>query len=218
MIGLETPTRALAIGTVAAAVIVVCTFKLMAPERDPPAPELTRTAEVKRAISGHTIKIEPGERLNYAGIRAPYRREPLGDAAFKRNRELVEGQKIRMRFDEQQTDKQGRWVAYVFVDGEMVNKHLVEEGLAYVRLRAGEKRYAEELRAAQNEARNAHRGIWKTPIESTEDQYPGDRKHGAFHWPGCADVTSINPGNEIVFTTKEEALGAGFAPCAHCIP
>jgi len=176
--------------------------------------------EVKRVTSGSKIDIDyqPENTVVYAGIRTPFKDEPLHQEAKAFNEKLVQGKKVRLRFDEQKKEKDGDWLAYVFVDGEMVNQRLVWEGLAYVRLRAGEHRFAQELLAAQQEARRAGRGLWATPIRDTETSYPGDRKHAAFHRPSCEDVKNTRPENAVTFRSKDEAFAAGFAPCGRCKP
>jgi len=203
---------------VAVGVIGCCVYTLMGTPDEGSADPRSSVRKVKRAVSGHKIKIKPNEYLMYAGIYAPDVNDPMGQEALERNVELLEPRKIRVRLEEEPKDKKGRLVGYVFVNGEMVNRKLVSEGLAYVRLKRSTHRFAEELLAAQNEARAARRGLWKDPITSTEPEYPGDLKYGLFHRPTCDDVANTRPGNEITFTDKAAAFDAGFAPCARCSP
>lgn len=191
---------------------------LLMNRRQPPDPDEAKSAKVTDVVSGHKVEIKPEDHLSYAGIHAPYPNEPFGKEALELNRKLVEGKTVRLRFDETPKDRKGRWLAYVFADREFVNKRLVAEGLAYARLKAAEQRFAKELLAAQNEARVSRRGIWSVPIKETEDRYPGDRKHASFHRPGCEDVANTRPGNEVMFSSKNEAFSAGFVPCRHCSP
>ncbi len=207
--------------TAAAAGVVIlmsCMSLFGSHEQVEQAPVYTMTGEVKRVVSGHKIKLDSDDHVIYAGIRAPRRNDPFGETAIDRNRELVEDERIRLRFDEQKKDKKGRFVGYIFANGELINVKLVEEGLAYVRLKAGEKRFADELLEAQSHARKAHRGLWSRPVRSDESRYPGDAKHGVFHRPGCADVANTRPGNRVDFKNKKKAFDAGFAPCGHCNP
>jgi len=216
--GFDVPAKTLAIFAGSVLAIAVCGYSLFSRNSNQDSDAPPQDADVTRAISGHTIKIDPDQRVNYAGIRAPYRHEPLGDLAFERNRQMVESKRVRLRFDQSPKDSEGRWVAYVFADGQMVNRQLVEEGLAYVRLKAGEHRFAEELLAAQRAAREAKRGVWASPITNSETRYVGDRKYGVFHRPDCADITNIKPGDNLTFAAKIEAFDQGFAPCGHCAP
>ena len=75
---------------VALALIALAIYSILSPEapKREPLPR-TRSAEVKRVISGHRIKIEPDDSVVYAGIRAPYLHKPLGDDALQLNRRLA---------------------------------------------------------------------------------------------------------------------------------
>lgn len=174
--------------------------------------------KVKRAVSGHSVTLGSDERLNYAGIRTPYKQEPLHDEARKRNSELVDDQKVRVRYDIPYRDRKGRLLGYVSVGGQLVNETLVREGLAYVRLTTETRRFADRLLAAQADARKHRRGIWREKSKSSEPSYPADPKYGNFHRPSCGEVEKINPGRLVTFGTKSKAFDEGFAPCSKCLP
>lgn len=175
-------------------------------------------AKVDHAVSGHSVKLKSDERLNYAGIRSPYPNEPFHEQAELRNKELIDDQKARLRFDARQRDRKGRQIAYVSVDGDMVNETLVKEGLAYVRLTPGTRRFAERLLAAQDAARRNRRGLWKKRSRSNERRYPADPKYGNFHRPSCGEVKKIKAERLVTFRKKSKAFDAGFAPCSKCLP
>jgi len=206
---------------IGAAVLAACvSVALFLKPQDRPnvQAETLRAAKIDRAISGCYIKGEDGERIVYAGIVTPGLEEFEGRLALERNKKLVVGRTVRLRFGQKQEDKDGRFVSFVFADGVMINEQLVAEGLAYVRLREGEDRFAEELLLAQEEARAARRGIWKRKRQSTESRYPADRKYAAFHRPDCEDVSKIKDGRAVDFKTPDDAFLQGFAPCGHCRP
>ncbi len=200
------------------AIVGVYVFSWGADGEPPTPPEKVFNAKVKRAISAHTIKLKSDERLNYAGIRGPYKDEPLFEEALRRNKSLVEGRRIRMRYDKEPKDGKDRVRAYVFADEGFVNEILVREGLAYVRLTPGERRFATELLAAQAEARRNRRGIWKQKPVSTEPRYPADPKYGNFHRPSCEEVAKIKPERLVTHKTSRRATDAGCAPCPKCRP
>jgi len=86
---------------------------------------------VTRVIDGDTIEIEGGYRVRYIGIDTPERGEPYYIEASKANRNLVEGQKVRLEKDVEDKDKYGRLLRYVWVNNTMVNAELVRLGYAY---------------------------------------------------------------------------------------
>lgn len=174
--------------------------------------------KVDHAVSGHSIALESDERLNYAGIRAPYPNEPFFEEARARNMELVNKKKVRVRFDTSPRDRKGRWFGYVSLEDGMVNEILVREGLAYARLTTGTRRFADRLLDAQREARKKKRGLWKKVSRSNESSYPADPKYGNFHRPSCPEVAKMNKQRAVTLSKKKEAFDAGFAPCAKCLP
>lgn len=174
--------------------------------------------EVDRAISGHKVKLDDGQSLKYAGIRAPYRSEPLFEEALRRNAELVEDEDVRLRFDRIRRDSDGRLNAYVFIGSDFINEILVREGLAYARLTPDSRRFGTRLLAAQKEAQENKRGLWKGKPPARERSYVADPKYGNFHRPSCEEVPKIKPERVVAFKARSEAFERGFAPCEKCAP
>ncbi len=125
-------------------------------------PETGRVAEV---IDGDTVLLESGERIRYLLADAPEStggtRDCFGAEAHAFNRGLVEGRRVSLTYGEACTDRFGRLLAYVSVDGHEVNALLVERGHACVLHvpPAGSARRA-EFQALEAEARRARRGVW----------------------------------------------------------
>lgn len=69
---------------------------------------------------------------------------------------------IELEYDDgsQKTDKYGRALAWVFVDGALLQKQLVSEGLAKVAYLYGDYAYTDELYAAQDSAKQDKLNIW----------------------------------------------------------
>ena len=183
-----------------------------------PLPGRLRKAEVKRVINGHKIKLESDEELIYAGIRCPYPYEPMFEEAKRRNIELVEGKTIRMRFDKETRDRKGRLLAYVTAGGTFVNETLVREGLAYVRLTPDTRRYADELLAAQAQARQQERGLWQRHVKDVRGGYVADSKYGNFHKMSCEQAVNMKTERRVTFKARDDVLDGGFAPCTKCRP
>ncbi len=178
--------------------------------------------EVKRVLSAQKVKLDSDrpedEYLIYAGIRAPSDGEPMADVATRRNSELVEGREVRIRFDEQKRDKDGRLVAYLFSGETFVNEVLVREGLAYARLTPTTSRFSKRLLDAQAEARKAKRGLWNKRVPAKESSFAADPKYGNFHRLSCEEVSKTPHDRVAKVNTEKEAFDRGFAPCIKCKP
>jgi micrococcal nuclease len=208
---------AIAAGVVLIGVVAGFLLHSRRPRAAPTADEL-RNGKVEHVRSGSKIVLGEGEEVVFAGIRAPYADEPLFEEAQKKNEELVGGKTVRLRYDETGKDKKERFVAYVFADGVMVNEQMVRDGLAYVQLTTGHRRFEKELLAAQADARKHRRGVWGLPAPEKETQYPADPKYGNFHRPSCEDVPKIKPERLTTFSSRSKAFDAGSAPCPKCRP
>lgn len=132
---------------------------------------------VSRVIDGDTVELADGRLVRYVGVDTPEVRrrsetgwvedpEPFGREATDANRRLVEGKTVRLEYDVQTHDDYGRLLAYVYVDGEMVNARLLEDGYAQPLTIPPNVKYAEQFRRLARDAREARRGLWAPPSAS----------------------------------------------------
>jgi endonuclease YncB( thermonuclease family) len=126
-------------------------------------------ATVVHVVDGDTIKVSVKGRIEtvrYIGMNAPETRhptkgaEPGGREATEANRRLVLGKTVRLELDVQERDRYGRWLAYVYVGGVMVNAELVRLGYAQVMTIPPNVAHQERLLELQREARARRRGLW----------------------------------------------------------
>jgi micrococcal nuclease len=124
---------------------------------------------VERVVDGDTIHVRVDgrvETVRYIGMNTPELRhptrgaEPGGREAWTVNRELVAGKRAHLELDAQVRDRHGRLLAYVWVDGVMVNAELVRRGYAQVMTVPPNVRYQKLFLALQREARQSGRGLW----------------------------------------------------------
>lgn len=128
--------------------------------------------KVKKVLDGDTIITEKGEVIRYIGIDCPengYYNEdrefvedpqPLFEEALEANRKLVEGKTVTLEFDAKKKDDFGRTLAYVYVDGKMVNTELLKEGYARTKLTDPNTSYREEFLQLEWDAQDKRLGIW----------------------------------------------------------
>lgn len=90
-------------------------------------------------------------------------KQPFGQEASDKTAELLNNaNKIEVEFDVgQKQDKYNRYLAYIYVDGEMLNNILVREGLAKVAyVYPPNTRYLTKLENSQEAAKSEKIGIW----------------------------------------------------------
>jgi micrococcal nuclease len=144
------------------------------PSDSTPTSEIT----VIRVIDGDTIEVDIEgvlHKVRYIGIDTPELDDErpefcvLAQEATRYNRQLVEGQEIRLEKDVSETDQYGRLLRYVYVGDTFVNAELVSAGLAWAKAYPPDTKYQDILDEAESEARLAKIGIWQeeeipTPI------------------------------------------------------
>jgi micrococcal nuclease len=119
----------------------------------------TEAKTVLQVIDGDTCLLADGRRVRYLGIDAPEKGDPQFEEATRANNKLVGGKEIRLELGNPRQDRDGRLLAYVFVDNDFVNEELVRQGYAHIRRPLAAK-YRELFLNAQEEARTAGLGIW----------------------------------------------------------
>jgi micrococcal nuclease len=125
-------------------------------------------ARVQRVVDGDTIVLAGGERVRYIGVDTPESVKPgtpvqcYAKAASHFNRRLVEGERVRLRYDVERRDRYGRVLAYVYRtrDGLFVNAELVRRGYARTLSIAPDVAHADDFSRLAREARRAGRGLW----------------------------------------------------------
>jgi micrococcal nuclease len=120
-------------------------------------------ARVVRVIDGDTIEIAGGAHVRYIGMDTPETYpevEFYGLEAKAKNIELVEGKVVTLVKDVSETDKYGRLLRYIYVDGVFVNGELVRLGYARAVAYPPDTRYRWQLEQLEEEAKAAKLGIW----------------------------------------------------------
>ena len=93
-------------------------------------------ALVSKVVDGDTIQLSDGRKVRYIGIDTPETVHPskavecYGQEASVKNKELVLGKTVGLEKDVSDTDRYGRLLRYVYLDGIMINDLLVKEGFA----------------------------------------------------------------------------------------
>ncbi len=115
---------------------------------------------------GDTVTLLDGDQIRHkirlAGIDAPESRQPYGQLSRRSLSELVEGQWVQVHYDK--SDRYGRLVGKLEIDGRDVNLEQLRRGLAW-----HYKQYQNEQSAAdrqiyavtEQQAQLAQRGLWR---------------------------------------------------------
>lgn len=118
--------------------------------------------KVKRVVDGDTIELTNGQIVRFIGVNAPNNGEPFEEEATEVNAKLVSGKTVTFEYDTYTSDRFGRVLAYLFVDGKNVAVELARKGLVKVTIYQDRRKlkYQDDLLKAQEEAKKNKRGIW----------------------------------------------------------
>jgi micrococcal nuclease len=109
------------------------------------------------------VELEDGRKIRYMLVDTPETSsgDCYADNAKQFNTDLVLGKVISLSYDVECTDRFGRTLAYVSVDGQEVNTLMIQRGYGCVLhiLPNGQER-VEEFRSYQLDAKLAKRGLW----------------------------------------------------------
>lgn len=118
-----------------------------------------------RIVDGDTIELDDGRKVRYLLVDTPETTngatDCYGQNAKTFNTDLVLNKTVELSYDVECTDRYGRTLAYVSVDGQEVNSLMVSRGYGCVLHIPpdGDDRY-EEFKSLQYEAKLAMRGLW----------------------------------------------------------
>ncbi len=156
----------------------------------------TQTVTVERVVDGDTIEVNPTlswtEDVRLLGVDTPETVEPgepvepYGPEASAFTKQQLEGKRVTLIFDQQKTDQYGRTLVYVRISGqsETFNETLLKQGYAQLYVVPPNNRYEARFSQAQDQARQAQRGIWGLPKDQQCEL--ADRGNGiGERSPGC---------------------------------
>ena len=123
-----------------------------------------------RVVDGDTIIAnidDKKESVRLIGVDTPETKHPkkpvqyFGKEASAFTKQLVEGKKVRLEYDQQHRDKYNRLLAYVYLeDGTFLNAEIIKQGYGFAYTRFPFK-YLDDFRGYEKDARENNRGLWK---------------------------------------------------------
>lgn len=202
------------------------------------------TTTVVRVVDGDTFVVNYNgveEYVRLIGVDTPESVHPdsernteAGVLASDYTKARLEGKQVELEFDVQQRDMYGRLLAYVYVDGVMYNKTLLEDGVANLVTYPPNVKYVDDFTAivtARNAAQAPAQPSNPVTPDKTPDQTPvntpsipsGNQK------PGPMDTVYVSKRSNTIHSvpdcggmknyremTREEADAHGYKYCETC--
>ena len=136
------------------------------------------TVQLAKCVDGDTTHFQRNEeviKVRYLAINAPEytkTKEPYGKQASAYVCDVLQQAKtIELEYDDgsDKLDKYGRTLAWVYVDRRLLQKELVEQGLAEVKYIYGDYAYTDELKKAEKKAKAAKLNMWSNAVPEEDD-------------------------------------------------
>ena len=225
--------RAVEVSTIAMACLLAVPLSVL-------APAAAGAQVVERVVDGDTIVVRGVGRVRLIGVDTPETVHPsrpvefFGREASAFAKRLLQGQRVRLEYDREPTDRYGRTLAYVHLaDGTFVNAEIILRGYghAYTRFPF---RHLERFRQLEREARAAGRGLLgpsgsagpagggsAEPIRRSgrrnsvgrQRQRPGVVRRGAAAWNRAGPAQPIRPMRSCGMATVTASCASEMARC-----
>ena len=158
--------------------------------------------QVHRVIDGDTVVIDHNGKptpVRLIGVDTPETVHPqkpvevFGKEASAFTRNLLSGEFVYLRFDQEKTDKYDRLLAYLYrvPDGLFVNLEIVRQGYGHAYTQYPFK-HMELFRHYERQARGASKGLWN---KQTSPKQPSKG-------PSTIQLKSTNKATDTVFATR----------------
>lgn len=180
---------------------------------------------VYRIADGDTFILENNKQtIRLFGIDAPELDNCYGPESYSRLSQLLKKNQVQLK--EPVVDHFGRIVALVYVDGQLINKTMIEEGYAAYQGHSGSEK--ERLRAAHDLAKSQKIGIYssactdETPPDSKctiKGNHDLDRNDYVYLLPTCPYYVPViirRFEGDRWFCSESEAKKAGFKISPAC--
>lgn len=202
------------------------------------------TTTVLRVVDGDTFVVNYNgveEYVRLIGVDTPESVHPdsernteAGVLASDYTKARLEGKQVELEFDVQQRDMYGRLLAYVYVDGVMYNKTLLEDGVANLATYPPNVKYVDDFTAivtARNAAQAPAQPSNPVTPDKTPDQTPVNTPSipSGIQKPGPMDTVYVSKRSNTIHSvpdcggmknyremTREEADAHGYKYCETC--
>ena len=176
-----------------------------------------------KVSDGDTITVEGVGKVRLVGVNTPEKGVKGADTSAYFVKKLCLNREVSIDIDDSKhTDKYGRTLAVVIVDGKNLNEMLLKEGLAEIMYMPPSEFYPYNW--AGNNTHVAGDSSTSTASSSGDSSsgaagtYIGNANSHKFHYPTCKSVGKMSEKNKVTFSSRDEAINQGYTPCKNCNP
>ena len=191
------------------------------------------TGKCTYVTDGDTIEVDGLGKIRFVGVNTPERGVEGYICSKRFVQKLCLNKEVSLDIDDSKyTDRYGRYLAVVIVDGKNLNEMLLKEGLAEVMYMPPSEFYPYDWTSNSNGYSNYLSSYKSTNSGSSSSSSFSSASTGAsdsgsyiasanshkFHYPSCRWGKRISDKNKVTFNSRSEAIGQGYEPCKVCQP
>lgn len=166
------------------------------------------------------------------GVDCPESNQPFGARAKQFTSRVIFGKRVTVKVED--VDRYGRAVGIVTTrEGTVLNRELLANGMAWLYTKYCKLSTCRDWKKLEQKARRSKTGLWSDshtvapwqfrqsqreamPQQAYSTVYTGNTRSGKFHAPRCKYYRSRRCTAR--FSSRQEALNAGYTPCHLCRP
>lgn len=181
------------------------------------------TGLCSKVSDGDTITVEGVGKVRLVGVNTPEKGVAGADASAYFVKKLCLNREVSLDIDDSKhTDKYGRTLAVVIVDGKNLNEMLLKEGLAEIMYMPPSEFYpynwaGDNTHVAGDSSTSTDSSSGDTS-SGAAGTYIGNANSHKFHVPSCKSVGKMSEKNKVTFSSRDEAINQGYTPCKNCKP
>ncbi|MEG1066461.1 MAG: thermonuclease family protein [Erysipelotrichaceae bacterium] len=152
-------------------ILVIAVFITKLEDIEKSKPLNNNVVTLNKCVDGDTAKFNINgkeETVRFLAVDTPETKkpntevQPYGPEASEYTcKRLNEAKEIRIEYENSNSvDKYGRKLGWIFIDNSLLQKELVEEGLAKVAYIYDDYKYTDEIKVYEDKAIKANKGIW----------------------------------------------------------
>ena len=191
------------------------------------------TGKCTYVTDGDTIEVDGLGKIRMVGVNTPERGVEGYICSKRFVQKLCLNKEVSLDIDDSKyTDRYGRYLAVVIVDGKNLNEMLLKEGLAEVMYMPpsefypydwtsnsnGYSNYISSYKSSNSGSSSSSSFSSVSTGASDSGSYIASANSHKFHYPSCRWGKRISDKNKVTFNSRSEAIGQGYEPCKVCQP
>lgn len=191
------------------------------------------TGKCTYVTDGDTIEVDGLGKIRLVGVNTPERGETGYICSKRFVQKLCLDKEVSLDIDDSKnTDRYGRYLAVVIVDGKNLNEMLLKEGLAEIMYippsefypydwapnSDGYSNYLSSYSSSNSGSTSSSSFAAGSTSSSDSGSFIASANSHKFHYPSCRWGKKISEKNKVTFKSRSDAISQGYEPCKVCRP